>query len=423
VEVDVRHVIVVDLGYGDAGKGGVVDWLAGAETDLVVRFNGGAQAAHNVVTPGGRHHTFAQFGAGTLHGVPTLLSRFMLVEPLALAAEAVALRRLGVPDPPALLRVDADALLTTPFHAALNRAREAARGAGAHGSCGIGIGETAAYALDHGADAPRVADCRSPVGLRRKLARLRDRAGASGADINTVGIEDLVDAYTAFADRVTLVDGAEVLAGAGRVVFEGAQGVLLDEWYGFHPHTTWSTTTFGNALELLRDAGLDPGAALRLGVTRTYTTRHGAGPMPTEDASLVRPEPHNGTGRWQGAFRVGHLDLVGLRYAVDVCGGIDALAVTHCDLDDLPVATAWLTDGGRVTRLPVPADPDPLSPDQPLTELARTARPELSTPAGRIPDLLAAELGAPVLVESYGPTRLDKRAPGWSTWASWPVAS
>ena len=102
-----EHVIVADLGYGDAGKGTVVDWLCATRpVHAVIRFNGGAQAAHNVVLPDGRHHTFAQFGSGTLRGVPTHLSRFVVVDPLALSAEAAHLVRLGVPDPFGLLTFD-----------------------------------------------------------------------------------------------------------------------------------------------------------------------------------------------------------------------------------------------------------------------------------------------------------------------------
>ncbi|WP_280342182.1 adenylosuccinate synthetase, partial [Nocardia neocaledoniensis] len=161
---DREHLVVVDLGFGDAGKGATVDWLCAPEADLgvaaVVRFNGGAQAAHNVVADG-RHHTFAQFGAGTFHGVPTLLSRHMLVEPMALAAESERLAALGVRDPLGLLAIDGRALLTTPIHIAANRAREDARGSSRHGSCGRGIGETAWYALEH--EAPTVADCRTPA--------------------------------------------------------------------------------------------------------------------------------------------------------------------------------------------------------------------------------------------------------------------
>jgi adenylosuccinate synthase len=115
----VNHVIVVDLGYGDAGKGTVVDWLCsrqeGRPVRMVVRFNGGAQAAHNVVTRDGRHHAFAQFGAGTFaSGVRTHLSRFVLIDPLAVAAEAAHLASLGVAGALDLLTVDRDALLATP---------------------------------------------------------------------------------------------------------------------------------------------------------------------------------------------------------------------------------------------------------------------------------------------------------------------
>lgn len=133
---------------------------------------------------------------------------------------------------------------------------------------------------------------------------------------------------------MTLTDGAHLarVLRTGSVVFEGAQGVLLDEWHGFHPYTTWSTTTFANAEALLAESGRSC-PARRLGVVRAYTTRHGPGPHMTEDRELAAllPEPHNGTGAWQGAFRVGHFDAVAHAYAVEVCGGVDALALTHLD--------------------------------------------------------------------------------------------
>ncbi len=217
------HVIVVDLGFGDAGKGSIVDWLCaagsanaaqgvhpanrqhrgfakgelqgralvGGPVKAVIRFNGGAQAGHNVVTPSGRHHTFSQFGSGTFHGVPTHLSRYMVVDPLALAAEASALG-----DPYHLLTIDPEALVVTPWHAAANRAKETLRGqdrpgpypslrdappgkplAGRHGSCGMGVGEAVSFSLLVPDEAPRVADCRSPVSLRRKLSAVRDALG------------------------------------------------------------------------------------------------------------------------------------------------------------------------------------------------------------------------------------------------------
>jgi len=416
----VNHVIVVDLGYGDAGKGTVVDWLCsplgssfgGEPVRTVVRFNGGGQAGHNVLTADGRHHTFAQFGSGTFWpGVRTFLSRFMLVDPLALAAEAAHLAAVGVPGALGRLAVDADAPLTTPYHRAANRARELARGRDRHGSCGMGIGETASYALGFPADAPRAGDCAAPRVLARKLRLLRDRLGDELGPLDAPPVADLCEAYRAFATAVAVVDSG-YLAGVlrrGRVVFEGAQGVLLDEWRGFHPYTTWSTTTFANAETLLAEAGF---SGMRLGVVRSYLTRHGPGPFVTEDPTLELPEPHNRRGDWQGAFRVGHFDAVALRYAVSVAGGVDALAVTHLDTvarRPVRVCDRYLVDGRRVERL----DPGPerdLDYQSRLTGMLLRARPSYSDLGGDWPGVIEAALGAPVALLSRGPTAAGKRA-------------
>jgi adenylosuccinate synthase len=429
------NVIVVDLGYGDAGKGTIVDWLcASARRDghrpvsAVVRFNGGAQAAHHVLaprargTPGTRGtrvpHAFAQFGSGTFTGgTRTFLSRFMLVDPLALVAEAEHLRRLGVPDPFGLLAIDPDALLTTPYHQAANRARETARGDGRHGSCGMGIGETAAYALAHPADAPRVGDIVRPRVLLRKLARLREQLASPRESLDPTPAPEAVAAvYRAFADRVTLAaDGhLAALLRTGPVVFEGAQGVLLDEWRGFHPYTTWSTTTFENAETLLDEAG-EEGNATRLGVTRTYQTRHGPGPFPTEDPALELAEPHNADGRWQGPFRRGHLDAVALGYANEVAGGVDAVALTHLDTarrhPELRVCRGYDVAGRHLTRI-APGPRRDLAHQEALTA-ALLAAPvyDGSGPLTEAdwPDCVSEILRAPVLIRSHGPASEDKR--------------
>nr|WP_156371134.1 adenylosuccinate synthetase [Nocardia arizonensis] len=406
------HVVVVDLGFGDAGKGATVDWLCAAPAPVpvsaVVRFNGGAQAAHTVIADG-RCHTFAQFGSGTFADVPTLLSRYMLVEPIALAAEARRLSDLGVANPLRLLRVDGRALLTTPIHIAANRAREAARGAARHGSCGRGIGETARYALEH--DAPRVADCLRPAVLERKL----DLLAAWYADLIGDGpyghepVAALVAAYREFAAAVRIVGPGELaaLAARGRLIFEGAQGVLLDEWRGFHPHTTWSTVEPSGARAVLAEIGA---TAHILGVTRTYATRHGAGPFPTEDAALEIAEPHNVDGPYQGPFRVGHADPILLRYAVAACGGIDGLALTHLDAPDtVRAATGYRTPTGIRTDLPLGRWRD-LSHQSLLTEVLRTAEPVLADlPADRV-GWLEKQTGVPVLLVSDGPDRTDRRA-------------
>jgi adenylosuccinate synthase len=218
-----------------------------------------------------------------------------------------------------------------------------------------------------------------------------------------------VDAFVAFGSAVAVVDPAFTarLLREGRCVFEGAQGVLLDEWWGWHPCTTWSTTTFANVLELCGDRG----DVERLGVVRTYTTRHGPGPLVTE-APLDLPEAHNGTGEWQGAFRVGHFDAVAHRYAVEVAGGVDALAVTHLDVParcpDLRICTSYEVDGEVWDRIE-PGPPRDLDHQGVLTgRLLRAAPAALHRPddwAGEIGSLL----GAPVRLGSWGPDRADKR--------------
>ena len=435
---DDQSVIVVGLGFGDEAKGATVDFLCSAGNVAgVVRFNGGAQAAHNVVVDG-RHHTFRQFGSGTLAGVPTLLSRFALVEPIGLAGEAEELAALGVPDPLSLITVDPDALITTPVHVAANRTREDARGAGRHGSTGLGIGETVWYDLAttrraqagervENLVAPatatgralRVRDCLDPVTLHRRLDELVRfyepllAGGAHGHD----GVEAMADLLTAFVGAVRIAPAGHLneLASRGRLVFEGAQGVLLDEWRGFHPHTTWSTTTPANAQALLAEAGLPRGYVL--GLTRAYTTRHGAGPLPTEDPALLAvDEPFNGSGIYQGGWRAGHLDLVALRYAVEAIGGVDGLAVSHLDVVDDPgtpavrAVGAYETPRGLIDRLPVGAFGD-LAHQQELTDLMHRASGtgrELRDSRDAVVTLERA-LGAPAQVLAFGPARADRK--------------
>jgi adenylosuccinate synthase len=167
--------ILVDLTFGDAGKGSLVDYLVRRDNaHTVIRFNGGAQAAHNVVLPDGRHHTFSQFGSGTfVPGVRTHLSRFMLFDPLALAAEERHLRSVGVTDAFDRLTLDRRALVVTPFQRAANRLREVARGDARHGSCGMGIGETMSDVLDDNL-ALRGADLLNPSRLRRTLRQVQE---------------------------------------------------------------------------------------------------------------------------------------------------------------------------------------------------------------------------------------------------------
>lgn len=357
-----RAYVVVDLGFGDAGKGLLTDFLSRqCNAGVVVRYNGGAQAGHNVVAPDGRHHTFSQFGSGTfIPGVKTYLSSHVVVHPGALLVEGDLLTRMGIHDAFSRLRISEQALIITPFHQAANRIREMARGKNRHGSCGVGVGETVEDALLNDELCVLAGDLSDPAVLRRKLHSIRDLKRTQLAGLRQASNlcpalarewefferEDIIDAWIASISRVGelgLVTPDSTLQRwlnqEDAVVFEGAQGVLLDADAGFHPYTTWSRSTAANAHDLIR--GMAPGAPVfQIGVMRSYAVRHGPGPLPTETGALTSAIlEHNQTNEWQGAVRYGWFDAVLARYALRVAGGVDVLAVTH--LDVLPRLKKW----------------------------------------------------------------------------------
>lgn len=361
-----RAIVVVDLGFGDAGKGLLTDYLVRAlGATLVVRYNGGAQAGHNVVAPDGRHHTFSQFGAGTfVDGVGTVLSRHVVVHPTGLLAEAASLEAQGVRDPLSRIRISERARIVTPFHQAANRLRELGRGAARHGTCGVGVGEAVEDSRARPGETVVAGDLRHTDRLAAKLGPLRARKWteieglvpcASGPRVEDerriFTDEGVIDRWIDDVSRLGRIDVvasdeslAASLGSAETVVFEGAQGVLLDEVHGFHPYTTWSCCTARNALELVHEAA--PNAHVeRIGVTRSHAVRHGPGPLPTETTALQGAvTDHNRNGEWQGPVRYGWFDAVLARYALDVVGGVDSLALTHADVP--PRLGTWNVCGG-----------------------------------------------------------------------------
>ena len=419
-----RHAAVVGLHFGDEGKGRIVDYLTSRHSPYgpghfktVVRFNGGAQAGHRVVRSdalppehagaGGGSHVFSQFGSGYFNGLMTHLSRHSLVDPLALAAEAEMLDRKWVGQALRRITIDRHALLVTPFHAAANKAREVARGAGRHGSCGMGIGETMAFYLQHPESAPRVGDTQDKRLLRRKMWDLYDFYKGLVDTADMPHIDALLAVYSDFASWSKIVDERflPILLDNQNVIFEGAQGVLLDQDYGFHPYTTWSKTTFENVVDLAEGHDFE-----RIGVARGYSTRHGAGPFPTEiDEWADRfPDAANVEGPWQGNFRVGPLDLVLLRYAVDAVGGVDQVAVTHLDkAEALGMVVAGYRparpqDGEYVTRIRPPSKANDRGYQQRLGEMLMTSKPVYRS-ADDIVSEIARGADAPVTIEGRGP--------------------
>lgn len=442
-------VAVVGLGLGDEGKGATVDALARARAAaLVVRYNGGPQAAHHVVAPDGSLHCFAQFGAGTLAGARTFLSRFVLVDPLALAREADALTRASVRDPWAGLVVDRRCALVTPFHRLLGRAEELARGTARHGSCGMGV--LPAWRDAQGPRPLRFADLHAdPAALRRVLHHLQlaklDRAEqlSGGSDelaalLGELARPDLpdvlVEAYREVAARVRADEG-ELLRQTlredpARVVFEGAQGALLDAELGFYPHVTPSRTGLMNAEALLAELE-DPPPLLRLGVLRAYATRHGPGPFVSEEPALAEslPELHNPSGRWQGPMRVGWFDAVAARLGAAIAGSIEGLVLTSLDRlagrEQISACEAWITPGDAAPTRVHPPCAGSLDARAQLTARLATYRPLLRTfPGWRDPadpalhtflSWISAELRTPLTALGFGPSARDQR---WSSGSS-----
>lgn len=397
------HKCVVGLAYGDEGKGAVVDRLcATGDYSAVVRFNGGCQAAHNVITDEGLHHTFAQFGSGTLQGVPTYLSEFMMVEPFSLRNEAEGLYKLGIKRPLSMMTIHPKALITTPYHWLVNRAREDARGDSCHGSCGRGVGATAEYALFDSDRPLRMEDLKSRGLVIRKLVSLEEWAIEqvrdlwNKPDLEIQDIESIAYSYLLFYQDVKVSSDLP----DGNLVFEGAQGVLLDEHVGFHPYTTWSTVTPDNVFTMVPRESVDV-----IGVTRTYMTRHGAGPFVTEDNSRDLPfELHNEFGTYQGDWRVGHLDIPALKYAIEACGGIDGLYVTHADVvtDEIKICFGYELDG--VLRKLFKYDKDDLETREVQTQLIEKFQPLYSElPGSQTPDYLSTILDVPLVGYGTGP--------------------
>lgn len=380
---------VIDLGFGDAGKGMASHSLVRSlpPGTISVRFNGGAQAGHTVIDERGRRHVFSQFGAATFADAPSIYASPCVFHPTALLRERAVLTAAGGRCD--LLAVSAACLVTTPYHQAANRARERSR-ALRHGSCGVGVGETIAVHRAHPSATVRAGDLANSSALRAALAEQHAHYAALADATAGVAVEDSAvlrstQWWNAWIDDVQAAVGyvrdeaeiAAMVAAAPAIVFEGAQGMLLDEDFGFAPHTTPSRCGPQNIIDLL--AGWQIASPLQVwGVTRSYMVRHGPGPLPTERAGVV-DDATNRANEWQGTLRIGALDLVLLAYARRHLPQLTALVVSHLD--------AWEAGARRVcTHYRDGALSDALArrgpttyPDDPWTARLAAATPVLST--------------------------------------------
>ena len=354
------NVAVVGTQWGDEGKGKIVDWLS-KRADVVVRFQGGHNAGHTLVV-GNQTYKLSLLPSGVVQGKLSVIGNGVVVDPWHLLEEIANIGGQGIEITPDLLVLADNAALILPLHRDLDQAREAAA-VNKIGTTGRGIGP--AYEDKVGRRAIRVDDLRDRDALEAKIDRLLAhhkplRAGLGlpeydGAQL-LAALEEIAPKILPFAQPAwRLLDG--VVKSGKRVLFEGAQGALLDVDHGTYPYVTSSNTVAGQAAA---GSGLGPkGPGFVLGIVKAYTTRVGEGPFPTELSDEIGQ--HLGTvGREFGVVtgrprRCGWFDAVLVRQSVAL-NGIDGIALTKLDvLDGLPklkICVGYKLNGEVLDYLP-----------------------------------------------------------------------
>jgi len=355
------NVAVIGAQWGDEGKGKIVDWLA-ERADVVVRFQGGHNAGHTLVV-GNMVYKLSLLPSGIVRGTPSVIGNGVVLDPWALKAEVEKLRGQGVTITPDTLMVADNCALILPFHRDLDALREDASGDGKIGTTRRGIGP--AYEDKVGRRAIRVCDLAHLDDLGPQMDRLTAhhdalRAGFGEPPIDRAALVEQLREIAAFvlpyAQPVWRMLG-EVRSAGKRILFEGAQGVLLDVDHGTYPFVTSSNTIAGTAAG---GSGLGPSAVgFVLGIAKAYTTRVGSGPFPTElaDATGERlgergHEFGTVTGRKR---RCGWFDAVLVRQSAAV-GGITGIALTKIDVldgfDEVKICIGYRLNGIELDYFP-----------------------------------------------------------------------
>ncbi len=418
------NVAVIGAQWGDEGKGKIVDWLS-QRADVVVRFQGGHNAGHTLVI-NGTEYRLSLLPSGVVRpGKLSIIGNGVVVDPWALMREIEAIRLKGVTVTPDSLRLADNAALILPSHAAIDRAREEARGVNRIGTTGRGIGP--AYEDRVGRRAIRVCDLADPAALAQKLDELLLHHNALLRGLGAAEIEgkpllesliEVAPKVLPYADQVwRLLDEAK--RAGRRILFEGAQGVMLDVDHGTYPYVTSSHTHPGEAAA---GSGIGPAAVgYVLGITKAYTTRVGSGPFPTELTDGIGQllgergkEFGVVTGRKR---RCGWFDAVMVRQAVKVAG-INGIALTKLDVLDgfaeIKVCTGYRHGNIVLDRLP--ADARGQAEAEPIyetiegwSESTRGARSWADLPAQAIKYVRRIEelIEAPVALLSTSPERDD----------------
>ncbi len=355
------NVTVIGAQWGDEGKGKIVDWLA-SRADMVVRFQGGHNAGHTLVV-GDQTYKLSLLPSGIVRGTPSVIGNGVVLDPWALKAEVERMREQGIDVTPDVLMIAETCPLILPFHRDLDALREDASGAGKIGTTRRGIGP--AYEDKVGRRAIRVCDLARLEDLDPLLDRLcahHDalRAGFEQPPVDRARLRkdlaEIADFVLPFA-RPVWRDLDQALQRERRILFEGAQGVLLDVDHGTYPFVTSSNTVAGTTGS---GTGTGPRAAgFVLGIVKAYTTRVGSGPFPTEQDNAVGQklgerghEFGTVTGRRR---RCGWFDAVLVRQAVAV-SGVTGVALTKLDVLDgfetVKICTGYEIDGKKFDYLP-----------------------------------------------------------------------
>ncbi|HEX2253068.1 MAG TPA: adenylosuccinate synthase [Thermoanaerobaculia bacterium] len=418
------NVVIVGMQWGDEGKGKIVDLICPA-FDAVARYQGGHNAGHTVRF-GEHHFSLRLIPSGILHqGTECVLGNGMVVSPEAFLGERQELRDAGVDDA-GRLHLSNRATVLLPPHVALDRAREQARGAAAIGTTSRGIGP--AYESKAGRYGLRLADLAADdleERLEELLGVVRPQLHSLGSDVEPEEVDAaaLAERCRAWGEALSghLADTEQLLNGwlrAGHsVLFEGAQGTLLDIDHGTYPYVTSSSSTAGGAAT---GSGVPPTAIDGvIGILKAYTTRVGGGPFTTEledETGRFLRKRGNEFGTVTGRpRRCGWLDLVAARYA-QMLNGVTGIALTKLDvlddLDEIKVCTAYRVGGETVTDLP--ADRAALDTAEPVyetlpgwgTSTVGTLSFEELPPAARdYVRYIEERLGAPAVWISTGPRR------------------
>jgi len=418
------NVVVVGSQWGDEGKGKIVDWLS-EQADIVVRFQGGHNAGHTLVIDGTTYKLSLLPSGVVRRGKLSVIGNGVVIDPRALIEEIDRLKGQGIDVAPENLRVAENATLILPLHQELDAIRESGDALTRVGTTRRGIGP--AYEDKVGRRAIRVMDLAEPPGLKRKIERLLAHHNALrrglglapvAADKVQEGLESVAPRVLPYMDSVWSLLDRKRREGK-RILFEGAQGALLDIDHGTYPFVTSSNTV---AAQAATGSGLGPGAIdYVLGICKAYTTRVGEGPFPTEQRNETG-RLIGGRGREFGTVtgrprRCGWFDAVLVRQTVR-SSGINGLALTKLDiLDGLPelkVCVAYRLDGREIDYLPASeraqAEVEPVYETfegwQAATAKARTWG-ELPAQAIKYVRHVEELVGCPVALLSTSPERED----------------